>query len=210
VDFDEDALQDRLRTARVSLQPHAFLVAIVDDEPESPLHKMVYWERRRGEGKPSVKPAAIEDSLKYIRRRFAALDEDQDALIDFFFAMWHGVKLAYPELWLQIDNRLFDNAGFKAFSEYLTDQIDVLSGVEYVDILDTNDVTEASRNLTSKINTEFWQSKWKYKSLDTSAGHEIIKEDLRRIRQNKADGKDWQSGLTLIGIETELTESSSQ
>lgn len=78
VDFDEQSLQKRLETARISLAPQALEVALVDDEADSPLYQMVDWERRRGEGNPAVKPVAIEESLKYIRRRFAELEEDQD------------------------------------------------------------------------------------------------------------------------------------
>ncbi len=202
VDFNEEALQDRLQTARVSLQPQALLVAMVDDESESPFYQMVDWERRRGEGRPCVKPAAIEDSLKYLRRRFSYLDEDQDALIDFFFAMWVGVRLAYPELWDNTDNQLFSNAGFKAFSEYLTDQIEALMGFGYVvDIMDQEAITEAAQRISSQIDVGYWTIVWQLKSLDTSAGREIIKDDLKTIRQNGRDGKLWSEELKLVGLQ---------
>lgn len=202
VDFNEKALQDRLETARVSLQPQALLVAIVDDEQESPFYQMVDWERRRGQGRPCIKPAAIEESLKYIRRRFSNLDEDQDALIDFFYAMWTGVRAAYPDLWNYTDNQLFNNAGFKAFSDYLTDQIDALAGYGYVvDIMDQGAIAEAARRISSQISVDFWTTAWQLKSLDTSAGREIIKDDLKTIRQNGRDGKSWSEDLKLVGLQ---------
>jgi DGQHR domain-containing protein len=205
VDFNEDALQKRLETARVSLQPQALLVAIVDDEPESPFYQMVNWERRRNEGNPAIKPAAIEDSLKYIRRRFLQLDEDQDALIDFFFALWQGVKEAYPELWENCDNRLFENAGFKAFSEYLCDQIETLSSMDigFVDIEDKESVSSATRQIAAQINSGFWLATWRLKSLDTSSGRETVKEDLKTIRKNRKEHKHWSEGLSLVGIQAE-------
>jgi hypothetical protein len=193
VDFNEEALQERLETARVSLRPQALLVAIVDDEAESPFYKMINWERRRGEGIAAVKPAAIEDAFKYIRHRFPALDEDQDGLIDFFFSMWNGVKEAYPVLWERTDNRLFENAGFKAFSEYLTDQLETLagSGIELVDIYDPGSVTDTIKTIVTQIDVDFWLAEWNLKSLDTSSGREIIKDNIKLIRQNRRERKSW-------------------
>src|SRR5690606_28689528 len=89
VDYNEDELDQRLLTARVSLRPQAMLVAIVDDDENSPFKNMVDWPRRRGEGHHVVKPMAIEDSLRYIKQNFSHLNDDDDALIDFFFAIWN-------------------------------------------------------------------------------------------------------------------------
>jgi len=202
VDFDESALQDRLETARVSLRVQALLVAIVDDDTDSPLYQMVNWERRRGGGIPVVKPTAIEDSLKYIRRRFQAFDEDEDALIDFFFSLWQGVKNTYSSLWEETDNHLFENAGFKTLSEYLTDEIETLVGIDYVDIYDRKSVEKAAETIVKQIKTDFWLSEWKLKGLDTSAGRAIVKDDLRLIRQNRKERREWTLGLTLVGLQS--------
>jgi DGQHR domain-containing protein len=204
VDFDERALQQRLEAARVSLGPQAFLVAIIDDDPESPFYQMIAWERRRGTGTPAVRPAAIEDSLKYIRHRFPSLDEDQDALIDFFYGLWNGVRSAYPQLWRETDNRLFDNAGFKAFSEFLTDEIETLTSIDFVDIDEIVSVAKASETIARQINPEFWLAEWNLKSLDTSSGREIIKDDIKRIRQRRKDEtRDWNDGFRLVGVHEE-------
>ncbi len=204
VDLKEDALQERLETARVSLQQQALLVGIVDDDQESPFFQMISWERRRGQGTPAINPAAIEDSLTYIRRRFATLDEDEDALIDFFFAVWVGVKSTYPELWQRVDNNLFGNAGFKAFSEYLTDELRTLSTYRQlgISISEPSSVSTTTSNIASQIDRRFWEAEWKLKSLDTSGGREMIKEDLRQIRSNFLEGRAWWEGLTLAGIQT--------
>ncbi|MDM8553005.1 hypothetical protein QUF72_23205 [Desulfobacterales bacterium HSG2] len=206
-DFDEDALQKRLETARVSLRIQAVLVGIVDDESESPFYQMVDWERRHADGTPCIKPAAIEDSLKYIRRRFPEFDEDKDALIDFFFAVWHGVKAAYPVLWEQAGNHLFENAGFKTFSEYLTDAIEMLACMEDyfdIDIYDPESVTDACKTIASQIDVRFWQAEWRLKSLDTSAGRDMIKDDLKRIRRNRKERRGWSDSLSLVGLQGEI------
>jgi DGQHR domain-containing protein len=205
VDFNEDDLQGRLETARVTLRPQALLVAIVDDEMESPFYHMIDWQRRRGEGHPAVKPVAIEDSMNYIRRTFPEFDDDQDALIDFFFAMWHGVKEAYSGLWDDYQNHLFENAGFKAYTEYLTDQIDSLSNMDiaYVDTRNLDSVRETTRTISNQIVEQFWRVEWLLRSLDTSSGRDTIKEDIRIIRKNRKDGVQWYKGLQLIGSVSE-------
>jgi len=165
---------------------------------------MVDWERRSDEGIPCIKPAAIEDSLKYVRRRFPEFDEDRDALIDFFFAVWHGAKAAYPVLWEQTENHLFENAGFKTFSEYLTDAVEMLTGMEDyfdVDIYDPASVTDACKTIASQIDVRFWQAEWRLKNLDTSAGRDIIKDDLKRIRRNRKERKGWSRDLSLVGVQ---------
>lgn len=207
VNLDEDALQKRLKTIRVSLQPQTLLV-IVDDDTESPFYHMINWERRHGEGFPAINPTAIEDSLKYIRRRFLQLDEEQDALIDFFFAMWQGVKIAYPTLWQTTHNRLFENAGFKSFSEYLCDQIETLSSmdIDFVDIEDKESISNASRQIASQIALDFWLEDWVLTGLDTSSGREMIKEDLKTIRKNRKEHKHWSDGLTLVGFQAEARD----
>lgn len=203
VDFNEEALQQRLESARVSLQTHALLVAVVDDEPESPFYKMVNWERRRGEGIFAIKPAAIEESMKYIRYRFPQFEDDEDGLIDFFYGLWNGVKRVYPQLWERTENRLFENAGFKAFTEFLTDQVEALAGLDYVDISSLESIADATKNIVSQIDVSLWLAEWNLKSLDTSAGREIIKNDIKLIRQNFKDKGPWEQGLTLIGMQEE-------
>jgi DGQHR domain-containing protein len=198
VDFDETELSERLRTARVSLQGRATLVALVDDDPDSPFYQMVDWERRRGEGTPVLKPAAIEGALNYARRRMLALDENEDALLEFFFAAWSGVRSTYKELWKKTDNQLFSNAGFRAFSEYLVDELETLLNMEIVDIENPTSVSKAAAKIASQVDVNFWKSKWTLKSLDTSAGRDIIKDDLRRIRQNRKDGAEWSSDLAVL------------
>ncbi|WP_224244709.1 DGQHR domain-containing protein [Hyalangium gracile] len=206
VDFDESNLNERLKTARVSLQGRASLVAIIDDDPESPLHQMVDWERRRGEGNPCIKPVALEGGLHYARRRLLALEDDDDAVIEFFFSLWHGVRDAYPRLWKKTDNNLFSNAGFRAFTEHLVDELDTLDRAEFVNISNPRDVRQTATKLSSQITPEFWTTEWTLKSLDTSAGREIIRKDLRRIRQNLKDKEDWSAGLAVLARQAVASE----
>ncbi|WP_140787437.1 DGQHR domain-containing protein [Myxococcus xanthus] len=202
VDFDEENLNDRLRSARVSLGERASLVAVIDDDPESPFHEMVDWERRRGKGNPCIKPAAIEGSLSYARRRLPALDDDDDALIAVFFAIWSGTRDAYPKLWPQSNNNLFSNAGFRAYFEHIVDELDTLSASDFVNVSDASDVTATTKKIASQINSDFWTSDWQLKSLDTSSGRDILKNDLRQIRRNKKDKLTWSAGLDVLSAGT--------
>ncbi len=115
--------------------------------------------------------------------------------------MWQGVKDVYPELWKQADNRLFDNAGFKSLSEYIADAIETFMGIEDyidVDIYDPESVRNISKMIVSHIDMRFWQAEWKLKSLDTSSGRETIKNDIKVMRQNRKNRKEWSENLALI------------
>jgi DGQHR domain-containing protein len=200
VDFDESKLNDRLKAVRIRLGDAAGLVAFVDDDPESPFFHLVDWERRRGDGTPAIKPAAIEYSLSYIRRRLLTIDEgDDDSILTFFSAMWWGIRDAYPSLWIEPDNNLFSNAGFKALSEHVVDELDTLASSDFLDIESEAEVRKIAKKLASQIALEFWTATWALKSLDTSAGKDILREDLRRIRQNAKSDEQWSKDLAVLG-----------
>jgi DGQHR domain-containing protein len=198
VDFDEQGLDARLASARISLRGRANLISIVDDDPASPFRAMVDWERRRGKGKPCIKPAAIDGSLAYARHRLIALVDDDDNTIEFFFRAWEGVRKAYPTLWRQTDNNLFSNAGFRAFNEFLVEEIDALIGMGYADLNDQKQIADTAYTLATQVDVHFWTVSWHWKSLDTSAGRDIIKADIRRIRQNKREKLEWSDEVRVL------------
>jgi DGQHR domain-containing protein len=202
VDFNKENLEKRLKSARVSLQSQAvMLVATIDEDQDSPFLHMVKWDLRGDKPDLAIKPQAIEASLAYIRHIFPRLDYDEDSLIDFFFALWEGIKREYVNLWNQVENRLFDNAGFRAFTEYVSDQISAISlNDESVDLYDTEFVKNQSQRIASQVPIDFWLANWVGKSLDTSSGRELIKDEIQKIRRNKKDGRNWWEELSLVNF----------
>ncbi len=202
VDFNEKDLEERLKTARISILSQVMLVATVDDDPESPFFHLIKWDLRGDDEVLAIKPQAVESSLSYIRHEFPRLDDDEDSLIDFFFSIWNGVRDVYGTLWGQTNNRLFENAGFRAFSEYLTGEIAALSRsrLTYVDIYNPENVKELAKSIAEQIPIEFWESIWMGKSLDTSSGRDLIRDQIDKIRQNTIDGIPWWKGLTLVSF----------
>jgi DGQHR domain-containing protein len=201
VDFNEEHLEERLRTARISIQSQVvMLVATIDEDQDSPFFHMVKWDLRGDDPNLAIKPQAIEGSLSYIRHVFPRLDEDEDSLIDFFFAVWMGVKDVYHALWENVENHLFDNAGFRAYTEYLSDQISALALNGIVDIYDPDSVRTMAQKITSQVQIDFWTVNWLSKSLDTSSGRDLIRNQIQIIRQNKIDGRIWWENLNLVSL----------
>ena len=205
VDFNENDLDARLKTARISMYQQAMLVATVDEDSESPFYHMVKWDIRGDNVNLAIKPQAIESGFSYIRHVFPRLDEDEDSLIDFFFGIWLGIKNVYEELWNNTDNRLFENAGFKTFTSYITDQIAVLvrSGINVVNVVniyDPKSVTNFAETIAKQVPVDFWKSTWIGKSLDTSSGRELIDDQINKIRQNIIDDLPWWTNLTIVSF----------
>lgn len=197
VDVDEKALAHRLNTSVRMSFDGAGLVAAVDDDPDSPFHRMVDWERQR-HGRKIVKPVAIEGCLSFARNRILALSEDDDGLVEFFFALWSGVKTAYPEAWVIEDGNLLSSSGMKAFFEYLVETIETYVADGEIDVFDSEAVASRAKKTAEQIDEAFWLAEWKLKSLDTSAGRTIIKNDIRRVRQNRHAGVDWFDDVRLL------------
>lgn len=197
VDVDEKELAHRLNASVRMSFDGAGLVAAVDDDPESPFYRMVDWERQR-HGRKVVKPVAIEGCLSFARNRIHALGDDDDGLVEFFFALWSGVRSAYPEAWASEDGNLLSSSGMKAFFEYLVEAIETYVTDGEIDAFDSEAVASRAKKTAEQIDESFWLADWKLKSLDTSAGRTIIKNDLRRVRQNRQAGLEWFDDLRLL------------
>lgn len=185
-DFDETELLRRLKgAARMSIAEGAIRnIKLADDLEDSPFYQMIDWDRRRGEGVRAIKPRAIEHAVRAVLRRLAPTVQDEDTGFEFFLAIWNGAREEYPELWRSPEEcRLFENAGFKAFTEYVTEELCTLAEWGRVDLTDMEGVSGDAKFVASKISVEFWRSKWALKGLDTSTGLELVKEDLQAIRK---------------------------
>jgi hypothetical protein len=79
-----------------------------------------------------------------------------------------------------------------------------LNDYGFVDVEDKDSVSGATAQIASQIYIGFWQTEWRLKSLDTSSGRETIKEDLKTIRKNRKERKNWSEGLTLVGFQEEM------
>ncbi len=204
-DFNETELSSRLKTARISLsEENIRYVALVDELEDSPFYEMVSWDRRRGKGRPTIKPRAIEHGVRAVNRKLESTVRDEDTLFEVFLSIWQGARKEYPELWKEPEDcRLFENAGFKAFTEFITSDLHTLAGMRRVNLTNPDEVVEATRVVAELVPIDFWKSTWALKGLDTSAGLDLIKEDLQTIRTSSLPVALEKNNLNLFTQETE-------
>ena len=200
INIDNEQLTNRLRSARMSLSKSAALVGIVDGEEESPFFHSVIWPVENipsSDRRDLVRPAAIEIAIASIEQKeLLGLDND-DALIAFFYALWDAIKSAWPELWIP-DSRLLGKAGFVAMTQFLVDDLAPLVDRDKLDASNPDDVRNEVAEVVKDLIPEFWTVDWTMASLDTSAGRQLIVDELQRVRRNQRRNEPWYEGISLV------------
>ncbi|MBJ7446239.1 MAG: DGQHR domain-containing protein [Brevundimonas sp.] len=210
-DMIEIPLRDRLTQASVTVPRFATFVDVLNEDPESPFYKMVNWVNNRFPGaEPVVQPTALENSLKAITRAFPETKEDESDALSVLYAIWKAIFATYG---ITADNagrypNLVLKATIQSLSEMIVDQLKAQYDIAFNDhpIMgdDGKSAGDAARNLMTGVPAEFWQDVWALKSLDTSAGRDIIQDDLRRLKKLvRGTGRlpaDWKAQLAVYRI----------
>lgn len=196
--YEEEALGRRLRTARMVLARQARLVGIVDSSPDSPFYESVEWptddEGRNG----LVLPASIEQALGAIaQKNLPDFREDDDALLEFFFTLWHVVHNTWPDLW-RPDSRLLSKVGVVTLTTFVIDDLVPLADRDTIDLSNPSDVEREVREILSNLEPQFWTVDWSTKSLDTSTGRQLVVDSLVQIRRNLRREINWYVDVPVI------------
>lgn len=200
LEFNRDALDARLKTARLSLSPNLAFVDQVNLEDDSPFKDLIAFARNRT-GNGIVVPAAIEASLTDIQsNRVKALD-DADTLIEFFFAIWRPIKRRWVDLWVR-ESRLLDKVGIICMNKYLSTALIKLSDLGYLDLENPTEVEEKTDTLLNFQSKELWTSQWRSSSYDTRAGREMIVHALEVVNRNLRASRPWFDEVELVDIPT--------
>ena len=199
--YAEDDLAERLKSARMVLGRHTF-VGVVDNSPESPFYQAVEWPTEASEADENrttlVRPASIEQAFAAIDKKKLPDLADDDSLIEFFFTLWSTIRDRWPDLWVP-DSRLLQKVGLVAMTMFVIDDL-----VPLVDRGDLNladpDATRAEieRNILDYLEPAFWQREWMAKSLDTSAGRQLVVDALTTVRRNVRRGVNWDADVRLL------------
>lgn len=198
-DFNEDELEKRLVLARVKYGDKPLILRSLNDSPSSPFQNLLNWSYNREitEETQLVPITAIEQTMRYIRKSFTVLENDEDSLIEFFCATWRAVKGNYPELFGK-SNQFMTKANISAFNEYITDRLLYFWEMDLLDIFETDEIEQKVLDIIKRLPQEFWLENWKLRIQDTPNFRDIIKNDLKTIITNSKLGKDWMNGLELI------------
>lgn len=198
LNYSEEGLEDRLRSARLSLKKNFALVGQVDEEDGSPFKEMIRWPTPAADDRP-VLPAAIDMALRYIQdQQLQPLSDDNDALLEFFYAMWTTINSTWEDVWDNTDATLLNKVGVVCLTKYLTDSLAKAYEWGEVDLNDPDQIAQRTNALLANQERSFWTLGWKEGGLDTVAGRQLVIDDLTRIARNRRGGLPWHEELITV------------
>lgn len=206
--YEDEDLADRLKTARMVLGRHTF-VGVVDNSPESPFYQSVEWPTEPTAADADrmnlIRPASVEQAVAAIQKKNLPDLADDDSLIEFFFTLWRAVKDRWPDLWTP-DSKLLQKVGLVTLTTFVIEDLVPLADRGDIDLADPDATRkEIEDNILNYLDPEFWKREWAAKSLDTSAGRQLVVEALTTMRRNLRRGVNWDADLHLL-VEADQNE----
>ena len=188
-------MKGRLTQASITAPQFASAVDVLNEDSDSPFHKMVDWvNTRHADGVHLIPPTALENSLRAIVRAFPETREDEGDALAVLYAIWrqvfglYGITFAnaagFPNLMLK--------ATIQKISEMVVDKLrsdhDPAFTTEPVMGDNGSQAARTAQALVDGIPPEFWTQPWSLKSLDTSAGRALIEEGIRDMKRLLREG----------------------
>lgn len=196
LEFKDDELEDRLKTARMSLKKTTGFIEIVDNDAESPFRAMVDWALNRT-GNRRIVPAAIEQSLAYLQSKINVF-EDDDILLEFFFTIWSCVKEAWPKAWEGPESKLLDKIGIVCMTAYLGDALVAAHDLGRLNLEDPDEVKNSCEQILKYQAEDLWTARWASSSYDTKAGRQLVVDSLVQINRNLRAKQNWRNNVPLV------------
>ena len=196
-------LEQRLRTARLSLHRHVGYVGLADELQDSPFCGLVNLPGKANPEQRMVVPAAIEASIAFIQsKKFKQLSDD-DSAFEFFITMWASIKNIWPGAFSK-ESKLLNKVGLVTMTKYVTEAIDSLATYsgQLVNFGNAEDVHSAITKILSFQTIEFWLTDWTISVSDTKAVRDQVEGALKAVQQNLRDKEPWSLDIPLIKTTT--------
>jgi DGQHR domain-containing protein len=195
--IDEDELQRRLLLAGVGYGKASPLLRDINDLPSSPFKDLLDWPYNTTETK-TVPLTAIEQSVRYIKTQFQALnlDDDEASLVEIFCAIWRAIKDNYPNLWGE-EGKFMTKVNINALNEFIVERLKFSWEMGYVDIFDAKAIERLVLNIVGLLPKEFWESEWSIRIQDNANVRNLIKSDLNTLANNSRLKNTWNEDLKL-------------
>lgn len=194
--IDEAPLRDRLLNAGVKYAGTSPLLSQVNDLPNSPFNHLLDWDYNR-EATKVIPLTAIEQSLKNLQILFNFLEDDEDSLLEIFFAVWNATKARFPTYWENPDNKFLKKVNINAMNEFLTERLKKLWEFGLVNLFDHDSIERQVFELLEKINPAFWDYEWSIAIQDNANVRNLIKKDLETMVSNYQLHLPWNERLEL-------------
>ncbi|MGQ4808050.1 hypothetical protein NKDENANG_01417 [Candidatus Entotheonellaceae bacterium PAL068K] len=200
LDYQEEELGNRLRTARLTLHENLKYVGIINSDEESPFAGHITLETHENdEQQRFVHPAAIENSMTLIQQKKVRELESDDALCEFFYAIWSPIKEKWTDLWKK-DSKLMNNVGIVCMTIHMTEALVSRYDWGELDIADRDIVCEHVKQLLRSQTPEFWHSNWSIRLSDTKAVRDLVVRSLTLISRNMRAGQSWYEDVECVSL----------
>lgn len=194
--YEEGALKERLRTARLNLDANVGFVGLVNDGEDSPFCGMISWPLTPADNR-IVTPSSIEASLTYIQQQKVKDFESDDVLLEFFYAIWRQIHTRWPDIW-NVKSRLLSKVGVICVTQYMTDALTASYDMGRLDISDPDQVSGLVDEILANQERKFWTAPWTSTSYDTKVGRSLIVQSLVQISRNLRGGSPWFEDVEMI------------
>ena len=194
--YEEGALKERLKTARLNLNPNVGFVGLVNEAEDSPFQGMISWPITP-EANRIVTPSAIEASITYIQQQKVRDFASDDVLLEFFYTIWRRISAGWPDLW-NADSRLLSKVGIICMTTYMTDSLVGSYDLGRLDISDPEQIATLVEEILSYQERKFWKVSWSSTSYDTKVGRSLIVHSLVQIARNIRAGSPWFDDIELV------------
>jgi DGQHR domain-containing protein len=197
--YQKEELATRLQKVRLDLDPNLRFVGFANQLEDSPF-KGILKLPNNAEGSRWVAPAAIEDSINYMRsQKLPELVEDDDMVTELFFTMWASIKSKWPQLW-NIESKLFEKVSVVCLSQFLINNLLRQFDWSGLDIFDPTEVQKEFDKMISVLCPDFWlpSTEWTAKGLDTQAGRKMLLEALEQMVRNARQQEPWYTEISMI------------
>jgi DGQHR domain-containing protein len=197
--YVEEDLNERLRSARLTLDPNLSSVNLLDKDESSPFYRIISWPTNP-ENQRIVSPSAIEASVAYIQqKKVKQFQESEDVLLEYFNAVWGTIKDRWLDLWTA-DSRLLSKVGILCMTEYITDALVASFDWGRLDIGDPDQVNTMVAELLDHQDKRFWTIPWVAGSYDTKAARSTIVASLVQISRNKRVDDSWYADINMLDL----------
>jgi DGQHR domain-containing protein len=198
-DYKEDELLERMLQSGSTNIDEKKITALdyFDRAPDSPFKGAVKWAKN-ADG--FVVPNALEAGLSEVQNRSALLSI-QDVELDVFTQIWSVIKGQWKSLW-SAESHLLEKACVQALTAYICDSLEKIRIFSDSDLQLTDpDVLKGEVvKVLKMIEPDFFDVEWTTTGLDTRAGQELLRGDMRQMSSNLRGGKPWHADLETVSV----------
>lgn len=196
--YEKQKLNDRLKSARLTLDANVGFVGLVDSEKGSPFYGIISWPKNPEEQR-IIPPSAIEKSISYIQQKKLRSFESDDIVLEFYYSIWNTVKEEWTLVWNQ-ESKLLTKVGIICFTQYITDALVSWFDWGRLDVSDPEKIVTHVKKLLCHQKEQFWAIPWKSSSYDTKSGRALIIESLVQISRNLRANETWYLNVNIVDI----------